>query len=63
MNLCKCSCGQEVTKERNKYINGHYNKNKKFSDDHKRKIGEGSKGKKRKPLSDEHKRKISEKSC
>jgi len=69
MNLCLCGCKQEVTKEGNKYINGHNQKNKEpwnkgilncFSEETKRKQSEAKKGKKRSPLSKETKRKISE---
>ena len=46
MNLCKCGCGQEISKIGNIYVHGHNNKGKKIgpmSEDRKRKIGECNK--------------------
>ena len=67
MNLCRCGCGREVTKERNKYINGHTWVNRKrgpMSEERKRKQSElligKNKGKKKPPRSLEHRRKQSE---
>ena len=54
--LCKCGCGQEV-KVGNKYINGHYWKGKKHSEEVRKKISEANKGN---VVSEETKRKISE---
>lgn len=42
MNKCKCGCGQECKRE---YINGHSNKNKKFSKEHCKKLSQSGKGK------------------
>lgn len=45
MNLCQCGCGEEVTKEYNKFISGHNSKGKlnprygiKLTDEHKKKF-------------------------
>ena len=57
MKKCECGCGREVSKEGNNYIHGHYNKGKKFSEEHRRKISNAKKGKK---FSEEHRRKIRE---
>lgn len=53
--LCKCGCGNQVRYPWNKYINHHYGKNG-FTEEHKRKIGEGNKGK---IISEETKKKMS----
>jgi len=64
MNLCKCGCGQEVSKEENIYINHHSSKifngmkNKYHSEESKRKMSEKQKGRKH---TEETRRKISEK--
>ena len=59
-HYCECGCGQEVTKERNRYIFGHVHIGKKFTKERNRKIGKANsialKGRK---LSNETKRKIS----
>jgi len=48
MELCKCGCGKEVTKEGNDYLIGHYTKGKKVprSEESKRKQSESMKGEK-----------------
>jgi len=55
---CECGCGQ-IVKLGNRYINGHSQRNKKFSKDHKRKIRESKKGKLRNSHSKNTKKKIS----
>jgi len=60
MKECKCGCGQEVTKEGNRFIKGH-NKgmlNKKCSKETKKKMSEAAKNRKRCKLTEEHKRKL-----
>lgn len=54
-NTCKCGCGLEI-KRGNKFIFGHQNIGKKFSEEHRAKISESNKGKK---LSEEAKRNLS----
>jgi hypothetical protein len=38
MELCKCGCGKEVTKEGNRYLQGHYWRGKTFSEETKLKM-------------------------
>ena len=73
-HYCQCGCGQEATKEKNKFVLGHGGYGKKFSDEIKKKISQANLGRKLsvktrkkmsqwqigKKLSEEHKRKISE---
>ena len=33
LSLCKCGCGDQVTKATNKYIKGHYNKKPKAKEE------------------------------
>jgi len=43
MTLCECGCGGEA-KKGNKFIHGHNNRGKHFSDEHKEKISESTMG-------------------
>ena len=43
--LCKCGCGNRVSKRYNKYINGHNNRNKKLNEETKNKLREKMIGK------------------
>lgn len=56
MNLCACGCGKEIKINFHRFINGHYWKNKKRSEETKMKMSEAKKGRK---LSEEHRRKLS----
>ena len=63
MLKCKCGCGQEVTKESNRYILGHNWKGKKHSEESKEKMSDSLKGNKYNlgnKHSEETKRKMSE---
>ena len=40
--FCECGCGKEVKK---RFVHGHTMVGRKFSEEHKRKIGESNKGK------------------
>jgi len=73
VKFCECGCGQKLTNEKNRFINGHFGKLPKsqehkknigkafkgriFTEEHKRKISKSKKGKKQ---SEEHKKKLSE---
>lgn len=56
MKFCECGCGQPVTNEKNRFINGHSSRLPR-SEKHKRNIGKAFKNR---ILTKEHKRKISE---
>jgi len=53
-SLCECGCGREVNKN-NRYIKGHYFKNKTFSEIHRQRLSNSHKDK---TLSKEHKKNI-----
>jgi len=62
MKLCKCGCGQEVTREGNRYIRGHSNKGKKDSIETRKRKSKSKKGENHpfynKNFSKEHREKI-----
>lgn len=62
MKLCECGCGQEVTRESNRYINGHIMRKHHPMKDPKvaKKCGDSQRGRKKGPDSEETKRKKSE---
>lgn len=43
--LCECGCGQAVANERRSYRQGHWNRGRSKSAEHRRKISESNKGK------------------
>jgi len=47
MKLCECGCGQEVKKEKNRFISGHNRKGTKQSNFQKQRVSESNKGKKK----------------
>lgn len=59
MKLCECGCGQEVAKDGNRFILGHYGRGKTLSDDIKQSMSDSRKGMKIKSFSETHKKRIS----